>query len=69
MESNPRWAWPAVTTDLSGFGAYVQHHLPDAAREGVTVLNRARKASTTPQMRWRRICSSSFSWAGEIGLS
>jgi glycogen(starch) synthase len=31
---------PAVTTDLSGFGAYVQRHLPDAAENGVMVLNR-----------------------------
>ncbi len=31
---------PAVTTDLSGFGAYVQRHIPDAAQNGVTVLNR-----------------------------
>jgi glycogen synthase len=31
---------PAVTTDLSGFGAYVQRHIPDAAEQGVLVLNR-----------------------------
>ena len=31
---------PAVTTDLSGFGAYVQRHIPDAAESGVLVLNR-----------------------------
>lgn len=31
---------PAVTTDLSGFGAYVQRHMPDAPQNGVTVLNR-----------------------------
>ena len=31
---------PAVTTDLSGFGAYVQRHIPDAAENGVLVLNR-----------------------------
>jgi glycogen(starch) synthase len=31
---------PAVTTDLSGFGAYVQRHIPDAADNGVLVLNR-----------------------------
>ena len=31
---------PAVTTDLSGFGAYVERHLPGAAEQGVMVLNR-----------------------------
>lgn len=31
---------PAVTTDLSGFGAYVQRHIPDAADNGVLVMNR-----------------------------
>jgi glycogen(starch) synthase len=31
---------PAVTTDTSGFGAYVQRHIPDAAENGVLVLNR-----------------------------
>ena len=31
---------PAVTSDLSGFGAYVQRHLPDAAENGVFTLNR-----------------------------
>jgi glycogen(starch) synthase len=31
---------PAVTTDLSGFGAYVQRHIPSAADNGVLVLNR-----------------------------
>ena len=31
---------PAVTTDLSGFGAYVQHHVPNAAHQGICVLNR-----------------------------
>jgi len=31
---------PAVTTDLSGFGAYVEHHIPDSAEQGVLVLNR-----------------------------
>ena len=31
---------PAVTTDLSGFGAYVQRHLPDAGENGVAVLDR-----------------------------
>ncbi len=31
---------PAVTTDTSGFGAYVQRHIPDAAENGCLVLNR-----------------------------
>ncbi|MEO6435193.1 MAG: glycosyltransferase, partial [Tepidisphaeraceae bacterium] len=31
---------PAVTTDLSGFGAFVQRHIPNAAEQGVLVLNR-----------------------------
>ncbi len=31
---------PAVTTDLSGFGAYVQRHLPDSRNQGILVLNR-----------------------------
>jgi glycogen(starch) synthase len=31
---------PAITTDLSGFGAYVQRHIPNAADQGVLVLNR-----------------------------
>ncbi len=31
---------PAVTTDLSGFGAYVQAHMSDAADNGIFVLNR-----------------------------
>ncbi len=35
---------PAVTTDLSGFGAYVERHIPDAAQNGVTVLNRRYKS-------------------------
>ncbi|MDQ3440386.1 MAG: glycosyltransferase [Planctomycetota bacterium] len=35
---------PAVTTDLSGFGAYVQRHLPDASQNGVAVLNRRYKS-------------------------
>ena len=34
---------PAVTTDLSGFGAYVQHHVPNAAQQGICVLNRRTK--------------------------
>jgi glycogen(starch) synthase len=35
---------PAVTTDLSGFGAYVQRHIPNAAEQGVLVLNRRTQA-------------------------
>ena len=35
---------PAVTTDLSGFGAYVQHHIPSAAHQGICVLNRRTKS-------------------------
>ena len=35
---------PAVTTDLSGFGAYVQHHIPNAAHQGICVLNRRTKS-------------------------
>ncbi len=31
---------PAVTTDLSGFGAYIQRYVPDYATEGIAVLNR-----------------------------
>jgi glycogen(starch) synthase len=31
---------PAVTTDLSGFGAYVERHIPNASEHGVLVLNR-----------------------------
>jgi len=33
---------PAVTTDLSGFGAYVNSHMPDHAEQGITVLDRRR---------------------------
>jgi glycogen(starch) synthase len=32
---------PTVTTDLSGFGAYVAKHVPDALQNGVLVLPRA----------------------------
>ncbi len=35
---------PAVTTDLSGFGAYVQHHVPHHEDRGVLVLNRSQKS-------------------------
>ena len=31
---------PAVTTDLSGFGAYVNRHIENAADRGICVLNR-----------------------------
>jgi glycogen(starch) synthase len=31
---------PAVTTDTSGFGAYVQRHIRDASENGCLVLNR-----------------------------
>ncbi|MCC7350296.1 MAG: glycosyltransferase [Phycisphaerales bacterium] len=34
---------PAVTTDLSGFGAYVNRHIPNAAEQGVLVLNRRQR--------------------------
>lgn len=32
---------PAVTTDLSGFGAYVQAHVPEHREQGLVVINRA----------------------------
>jgi len=38
---------PAVTTDLSGFGAYVQRHIPDNAEKGMVVVNR-----TTHDFEW-----------------
>ncbi len=31
---------PAVTTDLSGFGAYVQKHIPESSEQGICILNR-----------------------------
>lgn len=31
---------PAVTTDLSGFGAYARRHIPDSGDKGICVLNR-----------------------------
>jgi glycogen(starch) synthase len=34
---------PAGTTDLSGFGAYVERHLENAAAQGICVLNRSTK--------------------------
>jgi glycogen(starch) synthase len=36
---------PTVTTDLSGFGAYVERHVPDALQNGVLVLNRSKSSS------------------------
>ena len=35
---------PAITTDLSGFGAYVERHIPDAADNGIVVVNRRTKS-------------------------
>jgi glycogen(starch) synthase len=35
---------PAVTTDLSGFGAYVQRHVPDHERQGIIVLDRRERS-------------------------
>ncbi len=32
---------PSVSTDLSGFGAYVQSHIRDSAQQGLCVLNRS----------------------------
>jgi len=32
---------PAVTSDLSGFGAYVRKQIPDSAQQGLLVLNRS----------------------------
>lgn len=34
---------PAVTTDLSGFGAYTERHVKDAGEQGICVLNRRTK--------------------------
>ncbi len=31
---------PAITTDLSGFGAYVQAHVPEYRQQGIVVINR-----------------------------
>jgi glycogen synthase len=36
---------PTVTTDLSGFGAYVERHVPDALQNGTLVLNRSRQSN------------------------
>ena len=35
---------PAITTDLSGFGAYVQRHIPDHADQGICVLQRRHRS-------------------------
>ncbi|HWE95900.1 MAG TPA: glycosyltransferase [Tepidisphaeraceae bacterium] len=35
---------PAVTTDLSGFGAYAQRHIPNHEERGILVLNRRTKS-------------------------
>jgi glycogen(starch) synthase len=35
---------PSVTTDLSGFGAYCQHHIPQSAENGIYVLRRLRRS-------------------------
>ena len=34
---------PAVTTDLSGFGAYLERHIPPEKRDGILVLKRSQK--------------------------
>lgn len=38
---------PTVTTNLSGFGAYVDRHIPDALQNGVLVLNRSQQNPDT----------------------
>jgi len=35
---------PTVTTDLSGFGAYVEHHVPNNEEQGMMVLKRRYKS-------------------------
>ena len=35
---------PAVTTDLSGFGAYMQHHVENNADNGMVVINRSTRS-------------------------
>jgi len=35
---------PAVTTDLSGFGAYVGRHIPKSEEQGILVLDRAHQS-------------------------
>jgi glycogen(starch) synthase len=32
---------PAVTTDLSGFGAYMEHHVENNAENGMVVIDRS----------------------------
>ena len=44
---------PAVTTDLSGFGAYVERHLANSAEHGVYVLNRG-KQDFGNRLPWRK---------------
>jgi glycogen synthase len=43
---------PAVTTDLSGFGAYVQKEIPGSRDQGILVLDRSRRsfAQTTDDL-------------------
>lgn len=36
---------PTVTSDLSGFGGYVQEHIPDALQSGILVLNRSTQSN------------------------
>lgn len=36
---------PTVTTDLSGFGSYVQNNLPGASNQGIYVLNRSTQSN------------------------
>lgn len=36
---------PTVTTDLSGFGAYVERYVPDALQNGTLVLNRSTQSN------------------------
>ena len=43
---------PAVTTDLSGFGAYVQRHVENHNERGILVLNAAITASTMRCSSW-----------------
>jgi glycogen(starch) synthase len=35
---------PAVTSDLSGFGAYVERHIPDHENRGIMVLRRRQRS-------------------------
>jgi glycogen(starch) synthase len=35
---------PAVTSDLSGFGAYVERHIPDHEQRGIFVLRRRQRS-------------------------